>query len=313
MEFTKDDEILDENQPRLEYRRRRDDEKTSVSYGQRKLLMSLVSFLSQHCRGIEKGIVVYVGAAPSTNTGIAISLFPGLEWHLYDPARFSLKTDVKKKVFIYRKYFEDETARYWLERKEKTGENIIFISDIRTADYTKTKNLDENEDQIEVDMAMQRKWVEIIKPTVCQLKFRLGYFLESRKNEFEYFDGILYRQSYAPQTSTECRLVFKEIKYKMYDCKKYEEQMFYHNAVVREKIRYKNDEADGLELVNDWDCSCEVYIWKLFLGDKWTKEEILKLSQNATELLNKDKKIPDTLSYLRSNPRIIKNRNFAKK
>jgi len=312
MQFTKADETLNENDPRLEYRRRKDDEKTSVSYGQRKLLMSTISFLSQHCRDIQKGIVLYAGAAPSINTGIAISLFPGYEWHLYDPARFSLKTDIEKKVFIYRKCFEDETAKYWAKRREN-GENIIFISDIRTADYTKAKDLSENEDQIVVDMNMQRIRVEIIKPNVCQLKFRLGYFMEGRNKDFEYFDGILYKQAYSAQTSTECRLVFRDIKYRDYDCKKYEEQMFYHNAVIREKNRYENSEADGVELVHDWDSSCEVYIWKMFLGEKWNREEILRLSQQATVLLNKDKKVPDTLSYLRANPRIIKNRNFAKR
>ena len=312
MEFTERDEIIDENHPSLEYRRRRDDEKTCVSYGQRKLLLSLVSFLSQHCRSIDKVIILYVGAAPGNNISIAIDLFPGFEWHLYDPARFALRTDVSKKVFVYQKYFEDDTAKYWSERKERNNENIIFISDIRTADYTKTKDLDENEDQIELDMAMQRKWVEIIRPVVCQLKFRLSYSLEGRNNMFEYFDGLLYLQAFAPQTSTECRLVFKEIKYKMYDCKKNEEQMFYHNAVVREKNRYENEVADGIELVDDWDSSCEVHIWKMFLGENWTKEEVLKLSRETTTLLNKDKKIPDTLSYLRANPRIIKNRNFEK-
>jgi hypothetical protein len=303
-------EVLREDDLELEYRRRRDEEKNCVSYGQRKLLLSLVSFLSKHCRDIENAVILYAGAAPGLNIGIAASLFPKFSWHLYDPARFGLTTNMEKKIFVYRKYFDDEVATYWAGKQ-----NIIFISDIRTADYTKAKNLDENEDQIEHDMEMQRKWVEIIRPIRCQLKFRLSYTLEGRKNEFEYFDGIIYKQPFAPQTSTETRLVLsgKDLKYKIYDCNKYEKQLFYHNVVVRETNKYDNPEADGVELVNDWDSKCEVTIWKDFLGEKGNKDEILRLSIEATRLLNLNKKVPDTLSYLRSNPRAIKNRNFKKK
>ena len=195
---------------------------------------------------------------------------------------------------------------------------IIFISDIRTADYTKAKDLAENEDQIMLDMEMQRRWVEIIRPIRSQLKFRLSYVLEGRNPEYEYFDGIIYRQALSPQTSTETRLVLlnNEFKYRKYDCNKYEKQLFYHNAVVRETIKYDNPEADGVELINDWDSKCEVVIWKDFLafhGKEISRENILYYSTEATRLLNIDKKVPDTLSYLRSNPRAIKNRNFKKK
>ncbi len=315
--FTKEDELLKNEDPQMEYRRRTDDEKTSVSYGQRKLLLILVSFLSKYAEQYKgkNTVILYIGSAPGINIGIAIKLFPGFSWHLYDPARFAITTDVKNNVFVYQKYFDDETAKYWQEKREK-GADIIFISDIRTADYTKAKDLNENEDQIEVDMQMQRRWVEMIQPNISQLKFRLSYTLDGRKNEYEYFDGLVYRQPFCPQTSTETRLVFSDIKYKNYDCNKYEKQMFYHNAIVREQEKFLNDEADGKELTNDWDSSCEVSIWKDYLvycGKEIFRDEILKLSEDATRLLNANKKIPDTLSYLRANPRIIKTRNFNRK
>jgi cap2 methyltransferase len=309
--FETRDETLNENDGELEYRRRRDDEKTCVSYGQRKLLLSLVSFLSKYTKNLESPIILYIGASPGNNIGICTHLFPNFEWHLYDPARFAITTDVKRNVFVYQKYFDDETAKYWAERRK--GRNLIFISDIRTADYTKAKDLNENEDNIELDMRMQRNWVEMIKPDITQLKFRLSYVLDEREKEYEYFDGVIYLQAFCPQTSTETRLVFSDIKYKKYNCEKYEKQLFFHNAMTREKTKFLNEEADGMELVNDWDCSCEVSIWKDYLiwkGEDITKDAILRLSQEATKLLNANKKQSDTLSYLRSNPRIIKNRNF---
>ena len=309
--FETRDETLNEDDEQLEYRRRRDDEKTCVSYGQRKLLLSLVSFLSKFTKNFISPLILYIGAAPGNNIALAIDLFPNFEWHLYDPARFSITTDVRRNVFVYQKYFDNETAKYWAERRK--DRHLIFISDIRTADYTKAKDLNENEDNIELDMRMQRTWVEILRPDVTQLKFRLSYVLDEREKEYEYFDGVIYKQCFAPQTSTETRLVFSDIRLKNYDCEKYERQLFFHNAVTREKTKFLNEEADGIELVDDWDCSCEVNIWKdylIFLGKEVTKEEILTLSTEATKLLNVNKKQADTLSYLRSNPRIIKNRNF---
>ena len=159
MEFTTDNEILKDNDPEEPYRRRKDEEKTGISWGQRKLLLTLVSFLSKHLdKQIKNPCVVYAGAAPGINIGIAAKLFPEVTWHLYDPARFKILTNLDKKVIVYRKKFTNTVAEYWAE-KQKLNNNIYFISDIRTADYTQAKDLDDNEEQILLDMKTQKKWV----------------------------------------------------------------------------------------------------------------------------------------------------------
>lgn len=319
MSFTDKDEILNETDPEEAYRRRNNEEKTAISYGQRKLLMTLISFLVNHCLDVANPTVVYAGAAPGVNIGIAASLFPQFTFHCYDPAKFAIKTDVSKKIITYQKKFTDELAEYWAE-KNKQNQNIIFISDIRTADYTQAKDLEENEHQILSDMMLQKKWVEIIKPMRTQLKFRLPYAIPEISDELEYFDGIIYKQCFSPQSSSETRLVLtsSDLKYKTYSCKKYESQMFYHNVVVREKNKYEGL-TDGHELLNDWDSQCEVHIWRKYvkysnnLLNNFAHNEddhIKVLSRDATEKLNKDKKHKDTLEYLRSHPRAIKDRNF---
>lgn len=314
--FKEEDELLKETDPEEPYRRRKDDEKKAVAYGQRKLLLALISFLSKHYdpKEVSKPVLVYAGAAPGVNIGIVASLFPEFTWHLYDPAKFKIKTDISKKIIVYRKIFENDTAHYWAKENQK-NKNVFFVSDIRTADYTKAKDLNENENQILEDMKLQKEWVEIIKPIKSQLKFRLPYPGDLRPNQIDYFSGILYRQCFAPQTSTETRLVLtsSNFKYQTYSCEKYQSQMFYHNVIVRENTNYENDFVDGKELVNDWDSCCEVLIWSDYLknrGKEINKENILKLSENATKLLTKGRKYQDTLSYLRSNPRAIKDRNF---
>ena len=302
------DDVLREDDPEEVYRRRNDEEKTSISWGQRKLLLILISFLTQHCSEVENPIIVYAGAAPGVNIGLVADLFPKITWHLYDPATFKVKTDTKRKIIVYNKIFTDENALYWSKKK------VIFISDIRTADYTKTENLTQNEEQIFGDMEMQKRWVEIIKPVKTQLKFRLNYTGDGRPDEMEYLDGVLYKQPWAPQTSSETRLVLTspDLKYKNYSCQKYEYQMFYHNVILREKEKYENSFADE-ELGEDWDSACEVYIWQKYLATVKTQKTVTDMSQQATTLLTQNRKYKDTLSSLRANPQSIKNRNFKKR
>lgn len=314
MEFTKDDELLKDIDPEEPYQRRKDEDKTSISWGQRKLLMTLVSFLSKHVEKEKPITVVYAGASPGVNIGIAAELFKNISWHLYDPAPFKIKTNVKKKIIIYQKKFTDEIAEYWANIQMK-DDNVYFICDIRTADYTKSKDLSHNEKQIMEDMELQKKWVEIIKPCKSQLKFRLPYTLPDFPLEIEYFDGIIYKQPYSLQMSTETRLVLTSpnFTYKKYSCEKYQSQLFYHNIVIREKNKYINLFQDEPELLDDYDSCCEILIWKDYLNyieKEITKDNVIALSRKATKLLTKGRKYADTLNYLRSNPRAIKKRNF---
>ena len=57
-EFTKDDELLKDGDPEEPYRRRKDEEKISISWGQRKLLMTTISFLAKYLHH-ENPVVVY--------------------------------------------------------------------------------------------------------------------------------------------------------------------------------------------------------------------------------------------------------------
>ena len=166
-------------------------------------------------------------------------------------------------------------------------------------------------------MALQRRWVEIIRPSKAHLKFRLPYTIPDWPLEIEYFEGIIYKQPYSPQTSTETRLVLTspKLKYKKYSTEKYQSQLFYHNIYIREKINYLNPFMDEPELLNDYDSCCEISIWKDYLSYREveiTRDNIITFSRNATKLLTNGRKYSDTLSYLRENPRAIKDRNFNK-
>jgi hypothetical protein len=321
--FVYDNCILTDTNSELPYHRRKDEEKKSIAYGQRKLLLTLLSFVSEYIVPRLKElkqqnlspIIVYAGAAPGVNIQLVAEYYSqfNFEWHLYDPGTFKITTDLSKKFIIYNKKFDDNVAKFWAQNNKG---NIFFISDIRTADYTKCKDLEENEHQILNDMNLQKHWVEIIKPIVSHLKFRLPYSIESTPKEIIYFDGVIYFQPYSPQTSTETRLVVTDpFSTKSYSCQKYEAQLFYHNVITREQKKYQNEFADGIELIDDHDSCLEIWIWSKFLesiGKEVNKENILRFSQEATIKLSKGKKGIDTLKYLRDHPQAIKKRNFNK-
>lgn len=317
MEFQQKDLFLNTDDPQEEYKRRNDTVKKAIAWGQRKLLLTVTQFLT-YFLDLENNpnpIVVYAGAAPGINIKIISSLFPEVEWHLYDPAQFKIRDS--DKITTYQTYFTNETAKEWSDK------NVYFISDIRIANYVKCKNLDHNEKLIMKDMNMQKKWVEIMKPLKSQLKFRLPYSGGKRPDKFNYFDGLVIKQCWAPQTSTETRLIVgKKPIYKNWDCKKYEYQLFYHNVVVRETKHYRNpftDRIEGVdepELMTDWDSRCEVQVWMDYLSFRNAEvshENVIALSRLATSKITEKRKYKDTLEYLRVNPRAIKNRNFKPK
>jgi len=305
--------FLNPNDEELPYRRRQNEDKLSTVWGQRKLLLSLIQFLTLFWdpKKVSKPIVVYAGSAPGNNIAIVSKFFPEVEFHLYDPRDF--KIEKSKRIHIYQEYFTDKTADKWKDR-----DNIYFVSDIRTADHTKIKDLDKNEKQILGDMQMQMRWYNIIRPTHGHLKFRLPYTGGERPPEVEYLDGYVFKQPFSPQTSTETRLVPTN-NTRMWSCQKYQSQMFHHNVIIREKLRYLNpftnspDTVDFPELLNDWDSITETKIWMDYLVKRTGKcdpTSVKSLSRLITKRLTEKSKYKDTLNILRSNPQAIKLRNI---
>lgn len=323
--FNKTDLFVNPTDSELPYRRRNDEEKKAVHHGQRKLLLTLVQFLTLfwNPKKNPKPVVVYAGAAPGTNIGIVSMLFPEIEFHLYDPSPFKIKAS--DKIHLYQQFFTDDDAKKWSGRND-----VYFISDIRTADYTKSKNLDDNEEQIMKDMEMQMKWFVIINPVEGHLKFRPPYTGGNRPERINYLYGYVFHQPWSPRTTTESRLVPTRNNeglwmFVSWSAQKYQDQMFYHNVIVRETYTYKNPfflnnksqennqkNVDYPELLNDYDSLLETQIWIDYLNFRsgnYDKASVIALSRLITDKLSKGSKHKDTLELLRSNPMSIKYRN----
>jgi len=238
----------------MKYRRRTDEAKTVIHWGQRKLFMSELSFLTQFA---EPGLtVVYAGAAPGTHSAYLIELFPELNFVLVDPAPFSRKLIENDRLTLRQELFTDDVAREFVDYK------VLFICDIRSADWQIMGN-QEVERQVWEDMEAQMRWHDIMAPVKSMLKFRLPWTAGSS----EYLDGEIELPIWGPITTTEARLIPSAGK-RQWDHTKYEEQMFHFNTMTRVG-RYHHDcdvepaTAEGLDYC--FDCKAEIEVLKDFL------------------------------------------------
>lgn len=143
--------MLLDDAPRRKYFTIPHNERSVNHWGQRKLLLSEIEFLTEYSK--DGDIVVYAGAAPGTHIPYLAKLFPQLEYYLYDPADFNVTT--KDNIYVFQEYFTDNTVR---DLRASISRRILFICDIRTAD-AKVMLPEEIEDSIQHDMLMQMNWV----------------------------------------------------------------------------------------------------------------------------------------------------------
>lgn len=295
--------------PRMPYRRRKDSIKTSIHWGQRKLMMSEIQALSEVT--ITNPTVVYVGAASGVHIPFLSDLFPDMKFYLYDPAEFKFKKSKKTEEKIVINYgskdgfFTTEIAKMWANRSD-----VVFISDIRgkyeiipdhLPEKDKYKLKTENDKVILANMKDQMEWHKIIKPHLSSLKFRLPYFDSAviESDVYRYLDGYLLKQVWPGESSTECRLIVLDgsTAERDYSLKQIEDVMFFHNAYIREDVRFinpltqKDEFIDGNELTQDYDSSAEAVILQRYLqraGKPYSPEDVIRLSREITARINSD-------------------------
>eukprot|EP01084_Bolivina_argentea_P144664 253753_1 len=289
---------VDESYPRLTYRvREESDKKDVIHFGQLKLLLSEIRFLTEYC---EHGkVIVYAGAAPGHHIKYLSDLFPSHRFELYDPCAFSEHLDNHSKITCHQEYFTNKLAKELGE--EYKDEGILFISDIRTADHRQMEEM-ENEECITRDNEWQKEWCQAMQPRKAMLKFRLPY-PDRIEGPTEYMDGQIWLQSFARRSGTETRLIPIEgddCRYstmKMYDHKQFEENLFFFNERVR-KVYVDNEFYDSsIGFENSFDCWSYGYLLERYLfyvvgvdvdetEDVFKKKKVLHMVQEISESLN---------------------------
>jgi cap2 methyltransferase len=256
---------------RKKYYKRTKEIRNVIHWGQRKLILSEIEFLTRYIKTEtnKKPIyVIYAGGAPGTHILYLTKMFPDIYFELYDPREFSTKLTKCNRINTHIQYFTNETANKW-KSIEHIDKNILFISDIRTSDVN-TMNLVDVENRVSIDNQNQLEWYTTMEPQLTMLKFRLPYDSDKKT---EYLNGDIYIQPYAPQTSTETRLIVsKGAKMKKYDDRKFEEQLFHFNNHERilnyDNILYNTPVEQKHGITNNYDGASEIHILENYINLK---------------------------------------------
>jgi hypothetical protein len=293
--------ILGSDHPRRKYQRRGwDNKKTIRHWGQRKLWLSEVWFLTEW--GHLSDTIVYAGAAPGGHTPYLMEMFPNHKIILVDPNPFQIEeTD---RITIINDYFTDEMAESYADK------GVLFISDVRTADFRQMSRL-ENEQYIIRDNEVQMGWVNSMKPCKSMLKFRCPYpdVIEGTTTMFK---GTIFIQPWAPASSTESRLIPDDsLELTEYDNLDYEEKFFHHNTVTRYKTFKQPVKGEGLDKC--FDAAAEVVILGQYLRkyDHFSKGSLYKSIADVSKTASaKMTKTGRTLATPMKDPNL--KRNFPK-
>lgn len=249
--------ILAPDAPRLPYRRRAEEEKSTVHWGQRKLLMSEIEFLLMTLPCTRRGCtVVYAGAAPGTHVRVLADMFPTHSFILIDPAPFTVRPS--KRIVIHQAMFTDALARE-LHHRLSPNTRVLFISDVRSCDPD-LHTEEVHTERVKADMQAQARWHGLLKPFKSMLKFRLPYTPGST----DYLDGIMHLPVWGPNSTTECRLIVgTDAGTRVYDHTEHEEKMFHFNTVTRPAL-YPHSVC-GCGIDHCYDCTAEMGILRAYL------------------------------------------------
>lgn len=213
---------------------------TNVHIGQRKLLLSEIQCLTrwqqEHSDLVDKGpIVLYVGAAPGTHLLLLSRMFPNAYFMLYDGAKFDRQLERYPQTFELNQTFVTTDLIKTLKKRRFTSpftaSRLVFISDIRLG----AADAHSFESGVTRDMQMQEEWMEILRPSMSLLKFRMSYHLKHGE-AISYTKGDILYGIWPKETSGETRLLVRQRDIgtkQTYDFKYYEQSMFFHNKYAR--------------------------------------------------------------------------------
>lgn len=266
--------------------------RNNLYIGQLKLLASELFFIQEYSNDDEPLAIVYAGAAGGHHIPALARMYPDIKFYLYDPAPFAITEDEENQIHIINGFFTDEIAREWGKQKDYA---VIFICDIRTCGDTP----EEKESEIEENMAMQARWVELLLPSLqaYSLKFRIPYTIIEAKQSFSYLGGKLIYQPFAKPDSMEMRLlgVPSDVDKSDYDSESLEKILFYHNSVERPSNRLfynlftgTNKPYNDPQFDRGYDCTYLLFCLCQIIGrGKENEDEVLATARDMIRITSK--------------------------
>lgn len=235
-----------------------------LHYGQRKLLLSEIEFITAVCRtralrGNDRQLpllFVYAGAANGSHLPYLFSLFSSARFVLIDPAPFcgavqSLSRDPNGPIVeLVEGCCTDELCMR-LRRDYSAAFELFLISDIRSGTPSRSTNKQHTE-MILRDNEWQKDWCWSLGATAAMLKFHPPYprvtdpaspkydASDDTPQHITYLDGFMLFGVWAPKSSSEVRLVVEgpftkacPPRLRSYDCTEFEERCYAYNTSSR--------------------------------------------------------------------------------
>jgi hypothetical protein len=221
-----------------------------LSYGQRKLLIAEVGFLTRF--GHLSREVVYAGAAPGVHIPLLAHLFPEHRFTLYDSGRFLFfgYPETWPRITRVERYFGNADAERLAER------GVLFISDIRTGATDAEAGA-----RAPADMRRQKAWVELLRPAAASLKFRLAW----SGGTTQYFGGTLRLQAWAPKSTNETRLEFVGVPpAEGWDNEGYDRKLHFLNEGLRQWAFFAGALPSVPGVDHCFDCALEIATWEAY-------------------------------------------------
>jgi hypothetical protein len=240
-------------------------DKTTVHWGRRQLLVNEIEFLSLAMESLLSGpedkikkkliVVFYAGAAPGNHLLLLAEFFPFMKFVLVDPNPFEFNFGSKNfmaNFTIRNDMFTLELAAQFLREYNDDDYIRLFMSDIRNVP---------TEPSIERDMSLQKEIHRVLEPFKSFLKFRPPYFNPKKKNQrFTYLDGEIYSLIWGRSHTSETRLIVDRNSKadRAYDHRHYENQMYYFNKCTRTNCYRHEIRVNGFD--HCYDCRAEVFV-----------------------------------------------------
>jgi hypothetical protein len=297
-EFKKDKLLykLDDIKYSLDYELTTPKPKTVIHWGQIKMfLVTLVFLLKTVSQDDDLVNIVYIGSAHGDNILLLSDMFPNIDWYLVDPNPYHPKIYNHPKIKeVKNEYFTDELAEYYKKKLRNQKHKLLFISDIRISGKLEDKD-------IIIDQEMNRKWLNILDPDFSYLKFRCPYVLPEN---YDYIEGKIYIQPFAPPSSTETRLLVpRNPKNLTYSSKEYNGKMIYFNRVLRSSY-YKSLIDNHPYLDHCYDCTYFTYLIKNYIT------HYNKFNPYGTNIKNICQRIIDFINIKRTNKLMVKTKEI---
>ena len=291
--------LLDKIKYKLDYENNTSKPKTVIHWGQLKmLLITIIFFINVILETDEEVHIIYPGSARGDDILILCDMFPNTIWYLIDPHDHHPKLHNHKQVReIISDFFTEKTAQYFSDKFENRKFKLLFMSDIRKATDDESV-LNDQEDNI--------LWHKIIKPDYSYFKFRCGYETDEI---YKYYKGLIFLQPFAPQSSTETRLLLKkDLESYEYNIKEYQGKLYYFNRVMRPSFYKKSIINDNNYFDHCYDCTYFSYLIKNYLNhfpnfNPFKSTNIFDIMKKITNYISKytNNRIGNMNDYIRNN------------